>query len=125
MAWWTMFLVPRFDERNIVRTTTTTRSHIERPWSPQKRDTIRSVVSVERRVLQERLNVIWQDKFFVILRQRINRFNSMTMRNRVNKRIEIKCWQVGIFCLDVDNVWCVIPGNEFIKMLSTWRCNCT
>lgn len=72
MPWWTMFLVPRFDQRNVMSATTTSRSHVERTWSPQQSNPVSCVIGVEWRILQKWLNIIRQNKFFVIIGQRIN-----------------------------------------------------
>lgn len=117
VAWWTMLLVPSFDQRNVMSATAPTRSHVERARSPQERDSVGCVVGVERRVLQERLNLIRQDEFLVVIGQRIHRLDSMSMRDRVDERIEVECGQIGIFRLDVDNVWCVIPGKRLDRLI--------
>lgn len=117
VTWWAVLLVPSFDQRDVVSATASARSHVEWTRSPQERDSVGCVVGVKRRVLQERLNVVGQDEFLVVIGQWIHRLDSMSMCDWVDERIEVECGQIGIFCLDVDNVRCVIPGKEIDRLI--------
>lgn len=49
-------------------------------------------------------------------------FDWVTMRDRIDQWIEIKCRQIRIFGLDVNHIWRVIPANRF-KFLSIAKSN--
>lgn len=111
VAWRAVLLIPSFDERNINRASTSSRSHVEGTRRPQKCNSVGGVVSVQRRVLQKRLNVIRKNKLLVIFWQRVHRFDSVTVGDWIDERVEVECWQIGILSFDVHDIRCVIPAR--------------
>eukprot|EP00398_MALV-I-01_sp_L67-1_P000203 gene202-gene343 len=103
MAGRTMLTVPGGNERNILRTTHTTTTHVERSWRPVKSDTVHSVIVEKRSVDQERFNFFWKfqsfnlfDIIFGVI------FNILTVgRKRVHDRIVVESWKIRIVRLHV------------------------
>lgn len=105
----TVLTIPAFDEGNVNGATTTTRTHVERTRCPQQGNSVGGVVGVERRVLQEGLNFVGQNEFFVIVRKWIDAFDAVTMSDWINEGVEVEGRKVGILGLDVDHVGGVVP----------------
>jgi len=83
LAWRTVLSIPCLNQRNINGSSRTTGPHVERPGSPQQRNSISSVVRKKRSFLQERLHKFWKLKFFIVLWKRLNHLNKYIQKFRI------------------------------------------
>lgn len=60
---------PVLDQGDVDGTPCATRAEIEGSWSPKQSNTVRRVVSVERRLFEEGLYVIRKLKLLIIIRE--------------------------------------------------------
>ena len=103
--------LPAFDKWHIKRTSGSSGPHVERPRGPQQRNTVGRVVTVQRTLKKERLNIFTEFKFFVIFRQKID-FGvgyGVTMRDGVDEGVKVESRQVGVLSLDEHYVGSMVP----------------
>lgn len=48
---------------------------------------------------------------FIIIRKEDFSLDCVAVRDGVDEGVKVECWQVWIFCLDVENHWGVVPAE--------------
>lgn len=110
------------DHWHILSSSGVTTSPVVRVWSPVQGDSVGSVVAAQLLVLQERLHlirelkvlilVVAESKHFVLVRdQRRVCLLHDSLGDRVDQRVEVECWEIGVVRLDVDVLHFVVFAN--------------
>ena len=63
-----MLLIPCLHNWDVQGSTTPPGAEVKGAWCPEETDPIGRVVTVEGRVREEGLDVVWQDKLIILLR---------------------------------------------------------
>ena len=103
--------LPAFDKWHIKCTSGSSRPHVERPRGPQQRDAVGRVVTVQRTLQKERLNIFTKFKFLLVFRQKIDFGvgDRVTVRDGVDEGVKVESRQVGVLGLDEHYVGSMIP----------------
>ena len=75
---------PSFDERHVDGAPCSAGAHVERSRRPQQGDAVGRVVSVQRRLLEERLHFIRQLELLLVIRQWLRALQNMLDMNSAN-----------------------------------------
>ncbi len=123
-----MLSIPVLDQWDVKGTPGSAGSHVKRPRRPQERNAVGRVVCVGWTIQEERLNVFRKFKLFVVIGKKIclRIGDGVTMRDRIDQRIEVKGGQIGILGLDEDNVRRVIPRKVNVVwqiVVQIWECD--
>lgn len=122
LAIWTVLHVEVLDHRDVLRSPRVSTSAIVRVRSPVQSDGIRRVLVTQLSFSQKRLQLVWQLKVLIFIvpitkhlvlvrNKRGVCFLDNSLRNRVNQRVKVECWQVRIIRFDVDVLWLMIFPN--------------
>ena len=113
--------LPGFHKWYIDSSPRSPRSEIEGSRRPQESDPIGRIVSVQRRFLHERLDVLRQLKLLLVIGEGVGDLGAVAVRYGVDQGIEVEGRQIWILSLDEDYIWGVVPVQYSTRFLSKYK----
>ena len=113
--------LPSFHEWYIDGSSGSPGPEIEGSRRPQECDAIGRIIRIQRRFLHERLDILRQLKFLLVIGEGVGDLGAVAVRYGVDQGIKVEGRQIGILSLDEDHIWGVVPVQYSTRLLSKYK----